>query len=91
MRAHVCTMSKKCEQLCFPLHLHLTVPLEGHAQGHVQARQVAPRSPVLVRVICFLILPFPHESQGPSHSVQSNVDKLIIQFKTDSTKINSTS
>lgn len=39
----------------------------------------------------FLQLPSPQESQGPSHSLQSSLDKLIIQFKTNSTKINSTS
>lgn len=91
MCVSACTVSKKCEKLCSPLHLPLTARLEGHVQGFLQAKYAAPKSAVLVRVIFFLILPFPQESQGPRHSVQSSVDKLIIQFKTDSTKINSAS
>ena len=86
-----CPVSKKCEKLCSPLHLCLIAALEGHIQGLLQARYAAPESPVLMRVVFCLILPFPQESQGPSHSVQSSADKLIIQFKTDSTKINSAS
>lgn len=90
--ARVCALCvKSVRGSALHLHLCLIVPLEGHIQGLLQARDAAPESPVLTRVIFCLLLPFPQESQGPSCSVQSSADKLIIQFKTDSTKINSAS
>lgn len=83
-------VSTGTSKLCSLLLLPLIEPLEGYAQGLLQARCAAPKS-LFLQESFSLILPFPQESQGPSNSVQRSVDKLITQFKTDSFKINSAS
>lgn len=83
-------MAKDIEKFYSALCLPLIELCKSHVKdSHQDSGQPPKASPFWGQSHFLSGAPFSQETHIPSHSVQSCVDISIIQFKTDSTKINS--